>query len=320
MNDSPLPRVRRRVMPCGQLFLLLMFSLSCLPALAGTAALAYEEQTLLVEGESRTVRVPKGYRLEWLSRMEKPRMLTFAANGDLFAGSKSGKVYRLPPPYTKPEVLVELGGYPHSVAFRQGEILIARTDGVYRAAYRPGQSSIEPDALSCWRRCPAAAGMTAARWGWVRTGGCMRAWAFSTIAASSFWARVISLHEQRGGVLVLRERGAKAGWETFASGLRNPVGFDWQPQTGVLFAGNNGPDHLGFDQPPEYFSRLMRVLFTACRGSSLTANSCSAMIRAEPTATPAQRRDAAGRHFPLAQCAAGHGFCAQGRAGCRAGI
>jgi glucose/arabinose dehydrogenase len=34
------------------------------------------------------------------------------------------------------------------------------------------------------------------------------------------------------------------------------VGFDWQPQTGIIHAGNKGPDHLGFEQPPEYFSRL----------------------------------------------------------------
>ncbi len=36
----------------------------------------------------------------------------------------------------------------------------------------------------------------------------------------------------------------------------NPVGFDWDPSTGVLYASNNGPDHLGYDQPPEYFARL----------------------------------------------------------------
>ncbi|MDP1636187.1 MAG: PQQ-dependent sugar dehydrogenase, partial [Gallionellaceae bacterium] len=62
--------------------------------------------------------------------------------------------------------------------------------------------------------------------------------------------------DQRGGVLVLRERDEEADWVPFASGLRNPVGFAWQPQTGVMFASNNGPDHLGFEQPPEYFSRL----------------------------------------------------------------
>jgi len=74
--------------------------LALAPAHAGTQALTYVEQTLILDGERRTVRVPEGYQLELLGRMDAPRMLTFSANGDLFAGSKSGKVYRLPPPYT----------------------------------------------------------------------------------------------------------------------------------------------------------------------------------------------------------------------------
>jgi hypothetical protein len=133
------------MMRCGSFGLLLVSCVASAPAQAGTQALSYEQQTLTVNGARRTVRVPKGYRLEWLGRMDEPRMLTFAANGDLFAGSQSGKVYRLPPPYTKPEVLVELGAYPHSVAFRPDEILIAQTDGVYSAPYSPGQSSIAPE-------------------------------------------------------------------------------------------------------------------------------------------------------------------------------
>jgi glucose/arabinose dehydrogenase len=59
-----------------------------------------------------------------------------------------------------------------------------------------------------------------------------------------------------GGVLVLDESVTPARLVTYASGLRNPVGFDWHPTSGVLYAGNNGPDHLGYERPPEYFSRL----------------------------------------------------------------
>jgi glucose/arabinose dehydrogenase len=62
--------------------------------------------------------------------------------------------------------------------------------------------------------------------------------------------------KRRGGVLVLREAGEGTHWESFASGLRNPVGFDWHPENGEMYASNNGPDHLGYEQPPEYFSRL----------------------------------------------------------------
>jgi len=87
----------------------------------------------------RTVRIPAGYSLEVLvDDLGDPRLLTFAKNDDLFVGSRFGNVYRLPPPYTQAALLVTLDEYPHSVAFRNGEILIAQTHGLYRAPYRLG--------------------------------------------------------------------------------------------------------------------------------------------------------------------------------------
>ena len=62
--------------------------------------------------------------------------------------------------------------------------------------------------------------------------------------------------KRRGGVLVLDETPHIPVWRPYASGLRNPVGFDWHPGTGVAYASNNGPDHWGYDLPPEYFARL----------------------------------------------------------------
>jgi glucose/arabinose dehydrogenase len=66
---------------------------------------------------------------------------------------------------------------------------------------------------------------------------------------------------RRGGVLVLVEGRGKPVFKTFASGLRNPVGFAWHPLTRIMYASNNGPDHLGYDIPPEYFSRLTEGSF-----------------------------------------------------------
>ena len=254
MNRDHLRCLATRMMRCVMFGLLLSFAIT--PAHAGTAALTYQDQTLTLDGERRTVRVPTGYRLELLSRMDAPRMLTFAANGDLFAGSKSGKVYRLPPPYTKPEVLVQLGDYPHSVAFRPGEILIAQTDGVYRAPYKPGQSVIAPDALVLLAALPAGGGHDSRTVGVGPDGRVYASLGIQRNCSDQYIGEGYPFDERRGGVLVLNEGVGKASWEPFASGLRNPVGFDWQPQTGVLYASNNGPDHLGFDQPPEYFSKL----------------------------------------------------------------
>jgi len=256
MNHDLLQGLVSRVMFYGKFILLLLLCYAPTPAHAGTSTLTYEDQTLTLDGKSRTVRVPKGYSLELLSRMDEPRMLTFAANGDLFAGSKSGKVYRLPLPYTKPEVLVDLGDYPHSVAFRQGEILIARTDGLYRAPYEPGQSVIAPDAVTLLAALPAGGGHGSRTVGLGPDGRVYASLGIQRNCSDQYLGKGYSFEDQRGGVVVLRESGGKASWEPFASGLRNPVGFDWQPQTGVLYASNNGPDHLGYDQPPEYFSKL----------------------------------------------------------------
>jgi len=60
---------------------------------------------------------------------------------------------------------------------------------------------------------------------------------------------------------VLDETVSPPVWKTWASGLRNPVGFDWHPDTQVMYASNNGPDHHGYEQPPEYFSRLDKDSF-----------------------------------------------------------
>lgn len=41
------------------------------------------------------------------------------------------------------------------------------------------------------------------------------------------------------------------GEKIFARGLRNSVGLAWHPQTGELWAADNGRDHLGDNRPPE---------------------------------------------------------------------
>lgn len=43
---------------------------------------------------------------------------------------------------------------------------------------------------------------------------------------------------------------------TFASGLRNPIGLDFHPQTGDLYATVNERDGLGDDLVPDYFTRI----------------------------------------------------------------
>src|SRR5512147_1191765 len=48
------------------------------------------------------------------------------------------------------------------------------------------------------------------------------------------------------------------GFEVFASGVRNTVGFDWNPGTKELWFTDNGRDWLGDDIPPDELNRAPR--------------------------------------------------------------
>lgn len=227
-----------------------------LAAIAAPPPLELDVQTFSVRQYQFDVRLPKGMVLELLvPALDSPRLMTFARNGDLFIGSRS-RVYRVPPPYTRATTLVSLGDYPHSVAFRDGEILIARTNGLYRARYSPGQSEIAAVDVELLAPLPGGRGHDSRT---VRVGPDKQVYVSLGIAgncSNQHLSHDFDAGDRRGGVLRLVDGEGSASWETHASGLRNPIGFDWNPGDGVMYASNNGPDHLGFDQPPEYFSRL----------------------------------------------------------------
>jgi len=57
--------------------------------------------------------------------------------------------------------------------------------------------------------------------------------------------------------VMLRFNPDGTGEKTFATGLRNSVGFDWRPGTGEMYATDNGRDLLGDDFPPCELNRLV---------------------------------------------------------------
>jgi glucose/arabinose dehydrogenase len=52
-----------------------------------------------------------------------------------------------------------------------------------------------------------------------------------------------------------------SGYETYATGLRNSVGFDWRPANGALYATDNGRDLLGDDVPPCELNKIEQGKF-----------------------------------------------------------
>ncbi|BAT61849.1 membrane bound L-sorbosone dehydrogenase [Variibacter gotjawalensis] len=63
----------------------------------------------------------------------------------------------------------------------------------------------------------------------------------------------------------------------FASGLRNPVGMAWQPQTGELWTVANERDEIGSDLVPDYLTSVKRDAFMA--GLIATMANTSTVVR-----------------------------------------
>ncbi|SBT09611.1 putative L-sorbosone dehydrogenase [Candidatus Accumulibacter aalborgensis] len=58
---------------------------------------------------------------------------------------------------------------------------------------------------------------------------------------------------------ILRMNPDGSGLEVYARGVRNSVGFDWQPQTSELWFTDNGRDMLGDDLPPDELNHAPRA-------------------------------------------------------------
>jgi len=77
--------------------------------------------------------------------------------------------------------------------------------------------------------------------------------------------------ERYGTIMRMEPDGSQL--EIFAKGVRNSVGFDWNPSTGELWFTDNGRDWLGDDAPPDELNRApvqgMHFGFPYCHGGDI---------------------------------------------------
>jgi len=203
------------------------------------------------------VTAPAGMTVEKLpAELSSPRFLTFSKEGDMIVGSQAGKIYRLKAPYTSSEVLVDFGGYPHSVALRTTargqELWVGETAGVWKAPYNSG-STLKRGDFEKVVSLPGGGGHSSRT---VKIGPDNRAYVslgISNNCSVQFLDESFPAQDRRGGIYVIDETGTTPELEPFGRGLRNPIGFNWHPTTNVMYADNNGPDHWGFEEPREVF-------------------------------------------------------------------
>ncbi len=236
----------------------LLFTLFFLVTSSRTCtALTLRTQTLTVNGYTVQLRVPEGIRVDFIAPLNGPRFLTLGPGNELLVGSRGTDVYRLKWPYLSPETLINLTGRNHSVAYRNGEIFVAETGGLYSAPYSGPLTTLQPGDFSLVTSLPSQTGGH-----WSRTvivGPDLQLYVgigISGNCSDEYLDNSYPFERRRGGVYVLNESGANPVLNPYSSGLRNPIGLAFDPGTGILYATNAGSDNLGFELPPEVFTPL----------------------------------------------------------------
>ena len=84
-----------------------------------------------------------------------------------------------------------------------------------------------------------------------------------------------------------------SGFEIFAHGVRNSRGFDWHPDTGVMWFSDNGRDHLGDDIPPCELNRAseagLHFGYPFCHGGDIPDPEFGEQRNCDEFVAPAQK-------------------------------
>jgi glucose/arabinose dehydrogenase len=137
--------------------------------------------------------------------------------------------------------LIEDLNRPHGMDLLGDWLYVAEGDGI-------GRMRIDPETgerLGDYQR--VVDGLPAEGNHWTRT---VRAgpdgWMYVSVGSSCNVC--VESDDRRAAMLRFRPDGREL--QIYATGLRNSVGFDWQPDTNALYATDNGRDLLGDDFPP----------------------------------------------------------------------
>jgi glucose/arabinose dehydrogenase len=197
------------------------------------------------------IRLPEGFRITlYAGDVPGARSLALGSRGTLFIGSRGGEVYAVPPGGGKARAIARGLEAPHGVAFRDGALYVAeigrilRYDGIEDRLDDPPRPAVVVDDLPTERHH----GLKTIRFG---PDGLL----YVGIGAPCNVCEPDSAH---GVIARLDVSSPQPKREVYARGVRNSVGFDWDPRTKELWFTDNGRDLMGDDVPADELNHAPR--------------------------------------------------------------
>ena len=195
--------------------------------------------------------LPSGFNVEvYASGIENPRQMALSPSGTLFVSTRqAGNVYAVVDDddnHVADRVVTVASGLmmPNGVAFRDGNLYVAEINRILRFDGVESDLDFPPDPVVVNDGLP-----TERPHGWKYLGFGPDGKLYVPVGAPCNICDRTGDDPRFGTILRMNPDGT--GEEIFARGIRNSVGFDWQPGTSELWFTNNGRDRLGDETPPD---------------------------------------------------------------------
>lgn len=201
------------------------------------------------------IKVPQGFEVSlYATEVENARSLTQGAAGVVYVGSRSaGKVYALVDTNgdgiaDKKYTLAENLNQPNGVAYYKGDLYIAEVHRI-SVMRQIDEKLTNPPALEVIH-----ANLPDKKqhgWRYIAFGPDDKLY----ISLGAPCNVCDKEDEDQRFATISRMNADGSGFEVFARGVRNSVGFDWHPQTKELWFTDNGRDWMGDNKPYDELNR-----------------------------------------------------------------
>ncbi len=195
------------------------------------------------------IRLPEGFQIEvYASGLKTARGLSFAPDGTLFVGSKSGQVYAVRP---NGQTLTVTGGLnmPVGLDYFEGDLYVSSLSEIVKIENVLANLGSDPRPTVLIGTLPRDRHHG---WKFIKVGSDRKL--YVPVGAPCN----VCDSEDRRYASILRMDLDGSGLELVAGGVRNTVGFDWHPETEELWFTDNGRDLMGDDIPPDELNRAPR--------------------------------------------------------------
>ncbi|TXF86019.1 sorbosone dehydrogenase family protein [Neolewinella aurantiaca] len=205
---------------------------------------------------------PAGFRVErWADKLQHPRSTYVGENGDVFVvesntRNSANRIILLKTDNGRVlsrHIFAEALNQPFGMLILDGYFYVANTDATWRYPYKAGQMKLDTSAGEKILATPPR--------------GYNNHWTRNLLASkngdkiyvsvgsgSNVGENGLEAEKNRAAILEINPDGS--AMRQFATGIRNPVGMDWNPVTGELWAAVNERDKLGDNLVPDYMTSV----------------------------------------------------------------